>query len=141
MIFKDKYDIFTYIINLVGKIEGGKLQFLYDNKDIQDAIEKNCYEGIVRKIGLEMTRKLKKRLLQMKASSNFANYVNTGLGKPHPLNCDLDGYYGITITGNFRLVVKPITDAYDVKSLSKCDTVLVKGVVDYHGRKNDWILS
>lgn len=132
---------YTYIINQMGKIKGGVLKFLYDNKDIQDAIEKNYYEGIIRKIGSVTARNFKKRILQMKAAPNFVSYVNTGLGNPHPLNCDLDGYYGITITGNFRLVVRPITDAYDVKSLSKCDTVFVKGVVDYHGRKNDWILS
>lgn len=132
---------YTYIINQMGKIEGGVLKFLYDNKDIQDAIEKNYYEGIIRKIGSVTARNFKKRILQIKAAPNFVSYVNTGLGNPHPLNCDLDGYYGITITGNFRLVVRPITDAYDVKSLSKCDTVFVKGVVDYHGRKNDWILS
>lgn len=116
------------------------MQFTYENKNIKRAIDENDYNWVVKSMGLQMTKILKKRILQMKASNNFAIYLTAGLGKPHLLDGDLSGCYGISITANYRLVVKPITDAYDVKSLSQCDTVLVKGVVDYHGGKYNWIL-
>lgn len=84
------------------------------------------------KIGLEMTKKVKLRYNQIEASENFQQYINTGLGIPHPLNNDLKGYYGIRITGNYRLIVKPETLG------SK--KILIKGVLDYHGNKNEWII-
>lgn len=116
------------------------MQFTYENDKVRSAIEENEYTWVIKSIGMQMTKTLKRRILQIKASNNFMIYFKTGLGKPHPLDGNLKGSYGISITGNYRLVVEPITDAYDVESLSKCDTVLVKGVVDYHGGKYNWIL-
>lgn len=116
------------------------MQFTYENDEIRSVIEENEYTWVIKSIGMQMTKTLKKRILQIKASNNFMIYFKTGLGKPHPLDGNLKGSYGISITGNYRLVVEPITDAYDVETLSKCDTVLVKGVVDYHGGKYNWIL-
>lgn len=116
------------------------MQFACENKNIKIAIDKNDYSWVVKNIGLQMSKIVKKRILQLKSSNNFAIYLKTGLGKPHPLDGDLEGCYGISITANYRLVVRPLTEAYDAKSLSRCETVLVKGVVDYHGGKYNWIL-
>lgn len=116
------------------------MHFTYDDKNLERSIENNDYRQISKQIGMQMTKALKKRIIQIKAANNFAIYLKTGLGKPHPLEGDLNGCYGIAITANFRLVVEPITDLYDAKSLSMCDTVLVKGVTDYHGGKYKWIL-
>lgn len=116
------------------------MQFVYEDKNIQNAIDKDEYKWVIKSIGLQMTQVFKKRILQIKASNNFAIYLKTGLGKPHPLDGDLAGCYGISITANYRLVVRPITDAYDIESLSQCKTILVEGVVDYHGGKYNWIL-
>lgn len=116
------------------------MQFTYDDRKLEKAIEENNYEWIVKQIGMQMTKAFKKRIQQVRAANNFALYLKTGLGKPHPLEGDLCGCYGVVITANYRLIIKPITDSYDTKSLSNCDTVLVKGVTDYHGRKYNWIL-
>ena len=58
--------------------------------------------------------------------------MNTGLGIPHPLSNKLKDYYAIRITGNYRLIVRP-------ESLSS-DKIIIKGVLDYHGDKNEWII-
>ncbi|HBI73656.1 MAG TPA: hypothetical protein DDY59_10740 [Lachnospiraceae bacterium] len=116
------------------------MHFTYKDKKLKKSIEENDYSWISKTIGMQMTKTFKKRILQIKASDNFAIYLRTGLGKPHPLEGDLNGCYGISITGNFRLVIEPVTELYDFESLSKCDTVLVKGVTDYHGGKYNWIL-
>ncbi|MHB8170271.1 MAG: hypothetical protein ACYDG6_01830 [Thermincolia bacterium] len=92
-------------------------------------------------IGNERARATKKRIDQLKAAVNFSVYLTTGLGKPHPLYENLKGYYGITITGNVRLIVKPDAECLDSQALKECDTVIVKGVMDYHGRKNEWFVS
>lgn len=116
------------------------MHFTYDDKRLENAVERNNYGWIAKKIGFEMAKSVKKRIIQIKAANNFAIYLKTGLGTPHPLEGDLNGYYGISITANFRLIIKPITDSYDFNSLAECETVLLKGVTDYHGGKYKWIL-
>ena len=84
------------------------------------------------KIGLSMAKTVKQRYNQIEACENFKEYMNTGLGIPHPLSNKLKDYYAIRITGNYRLIVRP-------ESLSS-DKIIIKGVLDYHGGKNEWII-
>jgi len=93
-----------------------------------------------KKIGLDLTKITKKRQDQLRASDNFSIYLSTGLGKPHPLFENLKGCYGISLTGKMRLIVKPDVEELDPKSLINCEIVIIKGVMDYHGRKNEWII-
>ena len=87
-----------------------------------------------RKVGLEMGRKLE-------AADNFNEYLTKiALGKPHPLEGDLDKYYGISITANYRIVVEPLETKLDLESLKNCKVLNIKGVLDYHGGKNEWII-
>ncbi len=93
-----------------------------------------------KEIGDDRARATKKRLDQLKAALNFSSYLTTGLGKPHPLYENLKGYYGVTITGNMRLIVKPDAESLEPEALKECKTVVIKGVMDYHGRKNEWLI-
>jgi len=90
--------------------------------------------------GKEFTRTTKKRFDQLKAAPNFIIYLQTGLGKPHSLSGNLKGCYGISITGNLRLIVRPDVDNLEPDSLKECDTVIIEGVVDYHGKKYECII-
>jgi proteic killer suppression protein/toxin YoeB len=87
------------------------------------------------KIGSDTTKLIKKRIDQLKASQSFASYLEYNLGKPHPLKGKLKGCYGVNITGNLRLVFHPTTDILD-----KCNKIMIKGVVDYHGSKENWYI-
>ncbi|MBS3985046.1 MAG: hypothetical protein KGZ66_05535 [Selenomonadales bacterium] len=93
-----------------------------------------------RKIGSDMARTTKKRLDQLRAAPNFGAYMATGLGRPHPLVGGLKGYFAIGVTGNVRLIVKPHSALGVAETLHECDAVIVKGVVDYHGGKNEWLV-
>jgi plasmid maintenance system killer protein len=109
----------------------------------ENPLVKRCfnYFALMRKeIGNDLARGTKKRHDQLRAAANFGIYPSTGLGKPHPLYGNLKGYYGISISGNFRLVVKPDTESLDPGSLKKCDSVLIEGVMDYHGQKHEWLI-
>lgn len=88
----------------------------------------------------DKTRTVKKHINYLIASPNFQMFLSLGLGKPHRLCGDLDKCYGISITGNYRLIVRPNCQEIDSNSLKNCDTVIVKGVVDYHGGKYNWII-
>ena len=98
------------------------------------------YNNIIKKIGNEMTRQLKKRIDQLKSADNFKEYLDIGLGDPHPLTGNLDRLFGIKINKNYRLIVEPISDFLDNESLKKCDKVDLKGVADYHDGKCEWII-
>lgn len=111
---------------------------LYETKQVHKIF--NDFDLMKKEIGNERTRATKNRLNQLKASMNFSIYLTTGLGNPHPLFENLKGYYGITIAGNVRLIVKPDSESLDPEALKGYDTVFIKGVMDYHGKKNKWLI-
>ncbi len=92
------------------------------------------------KLGKDLTRTIKKRCDQLEAAANFSIYLSTGLGKPHSLSGNLKGCYGISISGNIRLIVRPDAESLDPASLTKCDSVIIEGVMDYHGQKQEWLI-
>jgi proteic killer suppression protein/toxin YoeB len=92
-------------------------------------------------IGIDTARPLKKRIDHLKASPSFQKWLETRLGKPHPLTGAGEyKYYGVSVTPNVRLVLRPETDDYSFDSLSLCTVVVLKGVCDYHGGKTNWII-
>ena len=40
-------------------------------------------------------------------------YLDNGIGKPHPLTGDLDNLFGISLNKNYRLIVEPLTEMLD----------------------------
>jgi len=98
------------------------------------------FELMGKEKGTDLSRAVKKRYDQLKASINFGIYLKVGLGRPHPLYGNLKGCYGISVTGNIRLIVRPKVDSLDPDSLIQSDTVIIEGVMDYHGKKNEWII-
>ena len=100
----------------------------------------NNPKEVQKKIGSEMAKMLKKRFNQLQASNNFKEYVDIGIGKPHPLLGELSKCYGIHLTKNYRLIVEPLTESLDIESLKKCQNINIKGVLDYHAGKYEWII-
>ena len=109
---------------------------------LNHSVEKviNNDQKLVRKIGIELARKIKQRIKEIKASPNFKAYLDYGIGKTHPLTGDLDDLYGISLTGNIRLIVEPFVEKRDNESLTACKKVNIKGVVEYHGDKKEWLI-
>ena len=95
---------------------------------------------LIKTIGMDMARLLMKRIAQIQASSNFKEYLDTGLGKPHPLVGNLDNCFGISLNKNYRLIVEPLSEKLDDESLRLCEKINLKGVADYHDGKCEWII-
>ena len=91
-------------------------------------------------LGLDMTRALKYRLDQLRAANNFKEYLDIGLGNPHPLVGNLDNLFGIKLSKNYRLIVEPLLDKLDDDFLRICKKVNLKGVADYHDGKCEWLI-
>ena len=122
------------------------MQIIFEDDSVKELFDDLCQIQMPRKlmkklIGEELTRAVKKRYDQIKSANTFWIYLSTGLGKPHSLT-DMEGCYGVHITANWRLIIKPIAENTSPEALKMCDTVQIKGVVDYHGKgaKNNWII-
>lgn len=119
--------------------EGEILQLEFQDEKVRKVL--SDARILQKKVGLEMGRKIKQRLNQLEATDNFNMYLTkVGFGKPHPLEGDLDKYYGISINANYRIVVQPLETKLDMESLKDCKVLNIKGVLDYHGGKNEWII-
>lgn len=116
---------------------GGKLEIQYDKK-----VEKyfTDYAIMLKKIGKNMTRSVKKHIDNLKAANNFSIFLALGLGKPHSLTGKLLGCYALSVSANYRLIIQPKSEDLSPESLKKCDTIVVKGVEEYHAKKNEWII-
>lgn len=110
----------------------------YDNERVKRYF--TDYDQMKRKIGQEYTRMVKKRMDALNASECFNDFLLLGLGKPHILQGNLSMCYGVSISGNVRLIVQPICADLSPASLKECKTVNVKGVADYHGSKINWFI-
>ena len=115
------------------------MQFEFKDEKVQKIL---CNPKILqRKVGLEIGKKVKQRMNQLEAAENFHQYLTKiSFGKPHPLEGNLDKCFGISITANYRIVVEPLNCELDIESLKNCKVLNIKGVLDYHGGKNEWII-
>lgn len=116
------------------------MQISYANDNVKKHFVN--YELMQRKIGKDITRAVKKRINELTASENMDIYISTGLGKPHVLSGDLKGYISISLTANYRLIIKPVFEGKEVIEFRVCKIAEVKGVDDYHGGgKSNWLIS
>lgn len=120
------------------KYENQKVRELFEDlNDVQNS------ENLMKKaIGMEMTRAVKMRYNQIIAFSNFSALIQSRIGKIESLIGDRAGSYSLRLTANYRLIITPDTDDYSPEALKKCDTFIIKGVIDYHGKgsKNNWLI-
>ena len=97
---------------------------------------------MIRAIGAELTKALKKRYNQMVSFSSFSALQQSKIGKMESLEGDRKGRYSLTVSANYRLIVRPVSKDQSAESLKKCDTFVIEGVIDYHGKgtKYNWII-
>jgi proteic killer suppression protein/toxin YoeB len=100
-------------------------------------------KGLMKRvIGTELTKAVKKRYNQIVSFSSFSALQLSGIGKMESLAGDRKESYSLHISANYRLIVKPKSNDRSAESLKKCDTLIIEGVIDYHGKgtKYSWIV-
>ena len=108
------------------------MEILYESKKIEAIF--TTPSKLSSKVDGTLLKLIKKRMLELKATDHLETYLKMGLGRPHPLTANLHGTYAVRLDANKRLIFKPIYDSAD-KSPKLCTKIMIKGVVDYHGRK------
>ncbi len=91
-------------------------------------------------IGLELSRMVLRRCNELMSADNFKDYLSYGIGRPHLLEGNLNGFYGIRLNANYRLIVEPLVDQINEKTLKECKNINIKGVMDYHDGKYNWLI-
>ena len=116
---------------------GAGLEIEYANVKLKKYF--NDYGLMQKTIPLDWVKKIKKMIQWLKAADNFGVFLKLGLGKPEPLK----GYgekvvYSLHISANTRFVFQLNAD---IDTVLICSGIVVKGVCDYHGGKENWYLS
>lgn len=95
-----------------------------------------------KEIGPDLTKAVKKKYNQIIAFSSFFAFQQSGIGKLESLEGDLKGSYSLRVSANYRLIVKPMAKTLSAEDLRVCDTLIIEGVIDYHGKgkKFNWII-
>ena len=102
----------------------------------------NNFDKISKKHGIEFAKRLQKRLSELEAVQNIKELFELKLGNPHFLKGQFDSCISISITGNFRLLLETGINQKNrnVQEVEMLEEIEIKGVVDYHGNKNEWII-
>ena len=110
--------------------EDDEVKELFD--DLNDI--RNSKNLMKKEIGAELTKAVKKRYNQIVAFTSFSALQQSGIGKMESLEGDRKGSYSLRVSANYRLIVKPKTKDLSTESLKSCDTLIIEGVIDYHGK-------
>lgn len=120
------------------EFEDGKVEELFT--DLNDV--RGSRNLLLKAVGRDLTLVLKRRFNQIAAFSTFAALQQSAIGKMEALEGDFMGSYSLRVSANYRLVVKPRCQDLSAACLKRCDTLIIEGVIDYHGRgkKHNWLI-
>lgn len=101
--------------------------------------EQKFYESkgkLVKEHGPLLGRSIIKRINEIQAFNSVGELMNYGGGNPHFLKGNHDKCIGISLNGNFRIIIKPIFDEtvdFSTLNLNSIEIVKIMEVDDYHG--------
>lgn len=111
------------------------MKIIFDNPKVEKCF--SDYSVMKKKLGDEFLKPIKKHINHLEASDNFGIFLSLGLGKPEQLSGYSTPTYSLRINANVRLIIELQTDG---KEINDCECLIVKGVCDYHGSKENWYI-
>lgn len=90
-----------------------------------------------KELQLDWVKTIKKHMNRLSAAENFKTFMSLGLGKPEILENTSEILCSLHVSPNVRLIIELKTTKEDVMS---CEEIVVKGVCDYHGGKENWYI-
>lgn len=117
------------------------MKIQYRNKNIEKLLNNPKYA--VKVLGKDTANKVYLRKDQIEAAEVLEIMISGRIGRCHPLHYDFEGMFGLVLKDQVRLIVKPSVDedCKDYEEIIKCKSVIIIGVVNYHGQKNEWIIK
>lgn len=113
----------------------------YSNNKVEKAFTDWAY--LLKTVGKELTKAIKKRKDQLESFQNIFEFMSSGIDNPHLLNGNLHGCIGWSVTGNLRIIFDlklEKNEAYGLE-IARREKICIKGVADYHGGKDEWLIN
>ena len=110
-------------------IESERLEELFSN-----------FKIISKEHGMPFAKILYRRIAELQAYEKVQDLFNANLGSPHFLKGDLKAYISISLIKNLRIILDTSKISDDINEILESRKIFIKGVVDYHGSKNKWII-
>lgn len=83
------------------------MELTYKTDKLQKLCENTNYnKELVKKYGVEVARKLPKRIKELKAFNSLNDVPTFLLYRRHKLSGDLKDYFAVNITGQYRLIFR-----------------------------------
>lgn len=96
------------------------------------------YNLMQKRLPFNWVRTIKKHIIRLEAADNFGDFLKLGLGKPEHLSGYSDIRYSLHIAANTRLIIILDTSS---DLIHACNKIIIIGVCDYHGNKENWFIS
>lgn len=115
------------------------MEIHYKNKRIEKLFTEPKYA--IKELSKDIALKVYLRKDQIEATDSLEVMIEGKIGRCHPLHYDFEGAFGLDIKDQVRLIIQPDVEqgCKDYNKRIKCKSVIIIGVVDYHGQKNEWI--
>lgn len=118
-----------------------RMDIVYANTKVEKVM--TDAKQLVKKVGSDTAKAIIKRKNQLEAFSHIGELMRSGIDNPHLLENNLYGCIGWSVTANLRFILDiglEKDEKYSQEMYLK-EKITVKGVMDYHGGKDEWIIS
>lgn len=102
--------------------------------------EKAFYEdfkALRKSYGNDLAKLITKRIIQIESFESVGDLLDSGIGKGHYLKGNYKNCIALSLTGNYRLIIRPLhdedTDFSQLDNYSLTIVTILK-VEDYHGK-------
>ena len=111
-----------------------------DIRYANDRVEKyfSDWGEMKRKLPMDWVRTIKKHIDRLKAAETFGDFMSLGVGHPEALKGKDLGKYSVRVNGNVRMILEPVKIGERIEVSVE---IIIEGVVDYHGDKDNWFIS
>ena len=88
-------------------------------------------ERLINRFYTSLSTGIKNRLSELRAADSLKEIPEVPPPKRHKLSGDKSDHWGVSVSKNFRMVLKPIGE-YDINDLSSIKAVKITKIEDYH---------
>lgn len=117
------------------------MQIQYANKKLEKLVKDKL--KMAKEKGVDFAKRFYKRLDELKSFTMLFELMGSGLDNPHFLKGNLKNCIGWDIDANKRLILSIGVSPHQPINFDwmQLETVIIKGVVDYHGSKESWYIA
>ena len=111
------------------------MRICYANNKVERAFSN--YRKLQQLLPYEWVKTIKKHIDRLRAAEYWSDFLTIGLGKLEQLTGYKNPTFSLHIIANVRLIFEL---QCEVSSKESCDSIIIIGVCDYHGTKNNWYI-